>query len=294
MKRIRLYLPNVLLTFLLVFFLLGSELTMLASRVALNADAFALVEQQQDLGGKAYSTLETYFNTRSNSTGIPAEVFLAAVDRDAVGRGIHASVEAAFAYLNGRADSFSYTMDFTALEDSVNAFFSDYAEAGGYEKDAVYEQKVASVIAEAEGEILFVTDTFKFSVLEENGWLGRLRKAVSYLDLLQTVCLAGTAVILVLLLLCNLRQFAHMAYWLGLAGLIGGLLLLVPAVYIQATDFFSGFAIKDPQIFAAVVGFLQLLTQRALMMAIATAAAGLVLLVLFAVLHSHKEKAQES
>ena len=168
------------------------------------------------------------------------------------------------------------------------------AEVLGYEKDAVYEQKVASVIAEAEGEILFVTDTFKFSVLEENGWLGRLRKAVSYLDLLQTVCLAGTAVILVLLLLCNLRQFAHMAYWLGLAGLIGGLLLLVPAVYIQATDFFSGFAIKDPQIFAAVVGFLQLLTQRALVMAIATAAAGLVLLVLFAVLHSHKEKAQES
>lgn len=292
MKRIRLYIPNVLLTFLLVFSLLGTELALFAKHVVLNAATFQTVAEQQDLKEKAYKTLETDFKAKSSSTGIPAEVFLAPMDKEALHQGILDSVTQAFDYLNGKSDNYEFTMDFTALEASVSGFFSDYAEENGYEKDAAYEEKVASVIAESEKRVLFVCDTFKLSTMHRNGWLSKARKYLGYLDTGVTAGIAATAVLLVLLLVCNRKQWVHLAYWCGLSAFIAGLLLLVPCVYLTVTDYFSAFALSDPQIFAAVVGFLQLLTARAMTMAGVTLGIGIVLLILFCIAASRKKEHQ--
>lgn len=284
MKRIRLYLPNVLLTFLLVFALLGLELTLFAKCVVLNPATFRTVAEQENLKDKAYATLETDFKSRANSTGIPAEVFLTPMDKEALHEGILDSVTQAFNYLSGRSDTYEFTMDFTVLEASVNAFFEEYAAEIDYEKDDIYEQKVASTIAEAESEVLFVADTFKFSTMHRNGWLSAGRKYLAYLNPAILGCAGLTAVLLVLLLVCNRKQGAHLAYWCGLSACIAGLLLVVPCVYLIVTDYFAAFAISDPQIFSAVVGFLRLLTNRAAAMAGITLGGGIVLLVLFTVL----------
>lgn len=286
MSKIRYYLPNVLLTFLLVFLLLGCGLTAFVRTQVLNADTFRVVTAQEGLADKAYSSLETYFKTRANSTGIPAEVFTEVMNRDELEAAVNDSVSQAFDYLNGKTESFEFTMDFTALENSVQQFFSDYAEENNVVKDKVYEEKTASVIAEAEAEILFVADTFKLSMMYENGWLGTARHYLTYLGLAQNICLIGLGVVLALLLLCNFRQISHMLYWCGTAGLTASLLLLIPCIYVTATDYFAGFAIKDPQIFAAVVGFLELLVSRARTMAVITLGVSVGCLVLFGVIRA--------
>lgn len=294
MKQIRCYLPNVLLTFLLVFFLLATQLTIFAKTQVLNAANFQKIAEQEGLADMAYSSLETYFKTRANSTGIPAEVYTDVMDRDALHEAILGSVSQAFDYLNGKTDTYEFTMDFTALEDSVSTFFSDYAAENNVQKDAVYEEKVASVIAEAEAEILFVADTFKFSTMHKNGWLETARTLVSYLNLAQTACIIGTAVLVLLLILCNLKQPAHLLYWGGLSWMTASLLLLVPCIYVTATDYFAGFAIKDPQIFAAVVGFLELLVSRATTLAIMTLILSVVALAAFGLSHAlQREKEAE-
>lgn len=296
MKQIRCYLPNVLLTFLLVFFLLATQLTIFAKTQVLNAANFQKIAEQEGLADMAYSSLETYFKTRANSTGIPAEVYTDVMDRDALHEAILSSVSQAFDYLNGKTDTYEFTMDFTALEDSVSTFFSDYAAENNVQKDAVYEEKVASVIAEAEAEILFVADTFKFSTMHKNGWLETARTLVSYLNLAQTACIIGTVVLILLLILCNLKQLAHLLYWGGLSWMTASLLLLVPCVYVTATDYFAGFAIKDPQIFAAVVGFLELLVSRATTLAIVTLILSVAALAAFGFSHAlrREEEAEET
>ncbi len=274
MKRIHAYLPNVLLTFLLVFALLATELVLFVSQVVFNPAVFRTVAEQETLAEKAYATLKTDFTSRSNSTGIPAEVFLDAIDQNALHEGIIGSTEQAFAYLNGKSDDYNFTMDFTELEASVRTFFVDYAEENGFAQDAAFEEKVAAVIEEAESEVLFVADTFKFGTMHRNGWLKTARKYIGYLQPAVIGCLAVTVLLLMLLFICNNKQKLHLAYWLGLAALISGLLLLVPCIYLTATDYFSAFALKDPQIFAAVVGYLRLLTKRALVIAAATFVCG--------------------
>ncbi|MDE5564791.1 MAG: hypothetical protein K2I93_06515 [Oscillospiraceae bacterium] len=274
MKRIQAYLPNVLLTFLLVFALLAAELVLFVSAVVFNPAVFRTVAEQEALADKAYATLEADFTSRSNSTGIPAEVFLDAIDHDALHEGIIGSTEQAFTYLNGKSETYDFMMDFTDLEASVRAFFVDYANENGFARDTAFEEKVAAVIEESEAEVLFVTDTFKFGTMYRNGWLTKAQKYVRYLQPAIIGCLALTAILVILLILCNSRQKLHLAYWFGLAALTSGLLLLVPCIYLTATDYFSAFALKDPQIFAAVVGYLRLLTKHALVMAATTFVSG--------------------
>lgn len=291
MKPIRCYIPNVILTFLLVFLLLGCEALCFVRFQVMDPAVFRTVAEQESLADKAYDTLDKYFSLRSNSTGIPAEVFMEPMDKDALAAGISGSVEQALAYLQGRANAFSFSMDLTELDASIDAFFSDYADANTIARDAAYDEKVASVKAEARSKLLFVTDTFKLSVMEKNGWL---TKAVPYVKLLDTgLLLCGSALILllILLVLCNLRQAAHLLYWLGLTLSISGILALVPCIYVTAADYFTGFAIKDPQVFAAVVGLLNLLTERLTILEAAAAILGAVCLAAFGLLSVKKKKA---
>ena len=155
MKKIRCFIPNILLTFLLVFLLIGCEATVLADRIALNPTTFQMLTDQQHLDTKGYSSLETYFKTRSNSTGIPESVFL---DDDSYNESdlrsaILQNTNAALAYINGQSNEYAPSLDFTRLEGAVRTFFEDYADKNGYKKDDVLEEKIRSTCDEAEAAI---------------------------------------------------------------------------------------------------------------------------------------------
>ncbi|MBR2088175.1 MAG: hypothetical protein IJ906_13820 [Oscillospiraceae bacterium] len=289
MKKIRCFIPNILLTFLLVFLLIGCEATVLADRIALNPMTFQVLTDQQHLDAKGYAALETYFKTRSNSTGIPESVFLSddSYTEADLRSAIIQNTNVALAYINGQDAAYDFSPDFAKLEGAVRTFFEDYADKNGYKKDDVLEEKIHSTCAEAEAAIRNSADPFKFGTLYSNGVLSKARSAVTgYLKLAECGCIAGIIVILILLIICNIKQLEHLCYWIGLAGFIAGGLMAAPCIYLTATDYYSSFAIKDPQIFSAVIGYLKLLTSRCLTMAIITAIVGFIGLMGFILLRS--------
>ncbi len=279
--KIRFYLPNVLLTFFLIFLIIACEGSALVSRIALNPTTLQYITQRQQLDEKGYEKLTSYFKTRSNSTGIPEYVYLDAFSREDMHNAVWSNAEEALNYLNGLTGIYEPTCDFTALEASVRAFFEVYASENHVEKDDAYEEKIQSVLREAEAKILSEADPYQFIKLQKSGVLAKLRKVFSYLNTIILVVIICTAVVLILLFLCNLQQLEHLCYWFGLAFFISGGLTAAPCLYITQTDFFSKFAIKDPQVFSAVVGYLQLLTSRWLTIAIVTAIVGLIGLIGF-------------
>ena len=292
MKKIRCYLPNVLLTFLLVFLLIGCEVTVLASRIALNPTTFQYISDRQQLDAKGYDTLTTYFKTRSNSTGIPESVFLNAFSQSDLRDGIWSNAGNALMYVNWQTNTYTPSLDFTRLEDAVRTFFEEYADENGFPKDDVLEEKIQSTCKEAEASILNAADPFKFSTLHSNGWLAKFRTVVSWLNTAIIGCIGGLILVLFLLFLCNLKQLEHLCYWVGLAGFTAGGLMAAPCIYLTATDYYSGFAIKDPQIFSAVIGYLKLLTSRCLTMAIVTVIVGCIGILCFIFLHALQKEEQ--
>lgn len=283
MKKIQNYIPNVLLTFLLVFALLGTELCVFAKTVVLSPATFRQVTIQEQLGEKAYASLGKTFESRSHSTGIPKEVFLETLTPDMLRDDILLHTEQAFAEL-GLGEARDIAADYSDMETSVRAFFEQYADENGYAKDEAYEAKVTAVIEESNQVVENAVDPFKFTTMRRNGWLEKGRQYLKYLTPAMAGCIVLTAVLLGLLVLCNRKQKLHLAYWYGLAAVVAGILGMVPCIYLKASDFFAAFALKDPQIYAAVVGMLRLLTDRALTGAIVTAVCGGLLLAVFAVL----------
>ncbi|MDE5769118.1 MAG: hypothetical protein K2H82_07005 [Oscillospiraceae bacterium] len=283
-NHIKLYPLKVLLAFVFVFCLLGTELLLSVKHIALNPATFETVTETQQLDEKAYTTLESYFRSRANSTGIPAEVFLNPITKEQLRQGTLDSVSGALAYLKHTSDSYEFRMDFKELETSITEFFENYAEENHFQKDEIYQQKITSTIAEAEKEILFIADTFKFSTIHENGWLEKARHYIPALDRFIMIALGLTILTGVLLMLVCLKNIREFPYWFGISGMTSGILLTAPCGYLKATDYISGFIIKDPQIFAAVVGYLNTMLNHELLQGILTTAAGLLLLILFAVL----------
>lgn len=290
MKKIQNYIPNVLLTFLLVFALLGAELLGIVQAVALSPATFDRITEQEQLGDKAYAALEKTFTSRSHSTGIPAEVFLDTLTPEQLEQGIRLHTEELFAELHD-SDCHDFGMDFSAMEDSVRTFFNSYAEENGIAKDEAFESKVDSVIAESQTIIDEAADPFRFGTMRRNGWIGKARGYLQYVQPGLIGCIVLAVVLMGLLFLCNRKQKAHLAYWYGLAALVGGILLLLPCVWLKGSDYFAGFTLKDPQIYAAVVGLLRLLTDRALALALITAVCGIIGIVVFAVLQKQKKQA---
>ena len=288
MTKIKYYFPKILLTFLLIFLLIGTELSLLAHQSFLTYKAFETVTVQQHLDEKAYTAVENYFKSRANSTGIPAEVYLNAITQENMKQGILSSVSEAFDYLHHDVKTYAFTMDFTALEASVTEFFNQYAEENGYQKDEVFQQKVQANIQEAEAKILYIADTFKFGTVAEHGWLTKLRQFLDIFKKIMTVLCISTGVILILLLLCCKENFSELFYWLGLTGVISGLLISVPCLYLLGTDYFSGFVVKDAQIFSAVVGYLQYMTHQISTAFLITGITGIIFLILFGIIQKAK------
>lgn len=286
MQQIKLYIPKVLLTFLLIFLLIGTELSLLIQHKALAYPTFEIITEQQNLDQKTYDAIASYFQSRSNSTAIPPEIYLDTIHTDQLKTDILYSVYQGFDYLNGKSETYEFTMHFGELEESVTNFFEQYADENSYQKDDAFYQKIQENISEAESKILYYTDTFKFSTLYERGWLAKIRSYLRLFRTIMTVLCIVTAVTLIALILCCKADFSELLYWLGLSTTIPGLLISLPCLYILATNYFSGFVVKDAQIFAAVVGYLQYVTSQICIASAVTGVIGILLLVIFGVRRS--------
>ncbi|MBR3630058.1 MAG: hypothetical protein IKN55_06260 [Oscillospiraceae bacterium] len=289
MKRIKAYIPNVLLTFLLVFALLGAELLAFVQAAVLNPAVFRRITKQEQLGEVTYEVLEQTFSARSHSTGIPADVVMHSLAPQLLEESIDLQTEALFADLRG-TQSAGAQPDFSLMQHSLRKFLEDYADENGYEKDAAFEEKAAALTEECTRIVEGATDPFRFGTLRRNGWLDTGRKYLSYLRPAMIGCIVAAVLLMALLLLCNRSQKALLAYWYGLAAMICGLLLLLPCGYLKATDYFAAFALKEPQTYTAVVGLLRLLTDRALLLGVLTAVTGAVLLIVSGILNTRSSR----
>jgi len=291
MTKIKLYFPKIILTFLMIFLLIGTELSILIQHKALTSQTFESIVSQQALDEKSYSALESYFKSRANSTGIPADVYLNAISQEEIRQGILSSISEAVEHMHSHiGDGFVISMDFTELETSVTEFFNQYADENNYQKDEIFNQKVQANIQEAEEKILYTVDTFKFRTIYEHGWFDTIRKFLDIFRTVMTVLCICTAVILILLILCCKGDFSELLYWLGLSELISSLLVSVPCLYLVKSNYFSGFVVKDIQIYAAVTGYLNYITNRISVAFMITGITGIIFLIIFAVMQKSKKQ----
>lgn len=274
---------NILTTILLVFSLLAAEGTLFVRFYACSADTCLSVMEEQALGDRIYTALEQRFSEQTSTSGIPAKVYMDALTPQQLDAGIRASITSAYAYLHGTSDSYTFEMDLSGLESGIRQFFSDYADEIQYPKDEAYEKKVNAAVDNARQQVLQSVDVFRFSTLESAGLLSKIRRIMPFLTPAAAVSLGAVCILLGLLAWINRKKPRRILYWSGCSLTVASSIALIPLIYIKATDYFAAFTIKTTQIYAAVTGMLNRMTDACLVLESVLLGCGILCLVLYAI-----------
>lgn len=284
MKKPWTYGLSVVIAALLIFAYVGMIGGFVLKFKALRAQTALKLVSSEQLVQKVHDSLETYYKTQENTSGITADTYEDAISNVALEPLIRQHIEKGFGYVVDRStNDLTISADFSEFENDMTAFFVRYANENNYQRDDVFHEKLDAAIAAAEENIIAATDIFRFDTLEEAGYLGKLRAVASWADLL----LYGSVVIIVLLLLLLLmlyhKERAMVCYWAGTAVLVGSVLMLIPAVHLQATRWFDRFAVKEDAVFSAVTGYLYTITGAVITAAIVGIVLAAAIYVLFGI-----------
>ena len=282
MKRASTYITCVILTVFLIFSCILAILSGAVRFRMLNTDAVLPLVTEQQLADKVRTTLETDFQAAESTTGIPAAVYADAITADKLEPMIRSGISNGFAYLRGDTAKLEITHDFQALDDSISAFFEDYASKHGVAKDEAYETAVKNAKANAEERILSACDVFRFGMLADAGVLATAKRFIPWAGYAVAAAFGAVILFMLLLFFSNHREPETAFYWIGTGALVASVLLLVPAVWLKQTRWFDRFAVKTDHTFAAVTGYLYSGTGAVITAALGGIAAAVCCYLLFA------------
>lgn len=281
MKNAFSYIASVIASVLLVFCILASVISVIGY-TSVNEKKFKSIAASEHIDEKVCSELGRYFKERSSASGIPAEVYMNAIDSEYVSGIVDQKIDNGFHCLRGGNQSIDLSN--AELDASIERFFNDYADSINYEKDEKFAKKVDAAKKSAYRIIDEFSDVYKFGALEEHGVLSKVSKLYTKLDVIMTGSVAASVVLVIILLLLNLSSKSATVYWTGVSSLIAGIIGLAPTAYLLATDYFSSFSIKQPQIFTAYTSTLTMLTKTFMFASVGAAAAGIVLIIVYIII----------
>lgn len=295
MKNPKTYLPCVLVSIIFVFTLLGSGICVLADKVILNPQTCIDLVSEKQLDSKVKGIIDREFEEKYNSTGIPDTVYTEIITEEWVKFTINGFILEGFNYLNGETDTYSSDItDFTALDNNITEFFSNYADENGYVKDSSYEDKLNTEINTAHSIITNYTDIFKMNTLKSEGVLAQARRYIGYLDTLTYICIGGACASFILIVLLSIKRIRETLYWTGCSLAIAGIIGLVPCIYIKSSNYFDAFVIKQEQIFTAFTSFMYKIVDRFTIVASVFLVFSVIMFVSYAIINIIKGKQKES
>ena len=251
MNDIRKYIPSLLLSILLVFTLLAFTGAVTAEKYA-SPQKLISVSEENSVPSVVRRELEKHFKDKYNETGIPADVYMSAISEDYIRANIEGIINSGFRVLEGEKNVvFSAQKSEELLEKNIEEFFESYAEENGYEKDANYEKRLTAAIDSAYKTVREYCDVYKLVTLNSEGILRKAGSTYRHLDMLTLFAVAASAFIAIIIVLVNLKKLSSALYWIGVSGLVSGIIGLVPCIIISADGYFDRFVIKQPHIFTS-------------------------------------------
>ncbi len=281
MKKFSTYLPSLIISVMLVFLIIGSALMVIID-INVTAEKSIDLTDKNNISSTVRSELENYFNDQYNTTGVPSQTYMDALDENYISSVINLYTAALFSSLESGKTTIVEIPENQNLESSIESFFSIYADESGYKKDETYEKKLNETIDSAYRIIENYCDVYKYSALQKHGVLTKVSKIYSHINILTVACIAVSAVLILILLLINRKSISVCLYWTGISSLIAGLFGTFPSAFLLSSRYFDAFVIKQPQVFKAFTSAMYGLTKAFMSVHIAVLSTGICFIILYA------------
>lgn len=278
---------RIILTVLLSFCIAGYILFSAADSILSLPKVYTDIIQDEKLADKAYDAIESDFEKQYNTTAIPAEVYMEAIDPQWLEKEMCKRAEIYIDYIDGKEAD--YLTDYSTLEKNITDFFNEYAESINYKPDDAFDKKLDETIVNAESIIENRMDAFYMNTLKSNGYLDKIQKYKPILTILNWTLYGLFMILIVVLILIERTKSWRRLYWSGTGFFCGGMLGLIPCIYALCTNVINSFAVKDPIIFTAVTNLLENGLQRIMSKSVLFIVLGIIIIILNAVFCKKKQ-----
>ena len=283
------YILNVILSIFAVFLISASWICTAVIGTVGRYGCYEKIVEKNNIYSYAQESIEKSFEEYSHTSGIEKETFSAYYDEDFIKENINSNIKNFLDVLLGKSGSYDYisSVDFSGADETIDAFFNDYAEKTDYVKDEIYEEKLNETKEKAHEIFTDKTDVFRFSLMNENGIIQKISSKISLIKGMFAACYILAVIFILLIIIINRKESL---YWLGCPFFISGLLLLIPLIYIKASGFINGFTVKEKPVFYSITGLLDSVLNNAIAFALVSIIFGLVFLFLGIFLKSKKKE----
>lgn len=291
MKKFSTYLPSLIISVILVFMIIGSAIMVIVD-INVTAEKSIALSEENNICSSVHSELEKYFTDQYNTTGVPSQTYMDALDENYLKSVINLYTESLFSSLESGNPVTVEVPKNQSLESNIEKFFSSYAENFGYEKDKTYEKKLQETIDSSYRVIENHCDVYKYSSLKKHGVLTKISKIYGHINTITVACIAVSVFLILLLLLINRKNISVCLYWIGISSLIAGIFGTVPSIYLISSRYFDAFVIKQPQVFNAFTSAMYGLTRSFMAVNIAILSIGICFIVIYTVVNNMHRKSE--
>ena len=288
MKKASTYLPSLIISVFLIFLTIASSAILLVD-INVSAPKIRNLAEKIELESTIYSEIEKYYTDKYNTTGIPAEVYMDAIDKQYVKSFEEAYIDSAFEALNGSGIMADIHLANEKLENNIDSFFNDFADKNNYKKDENFTRKLSSTKDSAYSTIGSYCDVYKFSAMSSRGVLPQIARIYSRKSTITAILLGAVFFIILLLFLINHKKKITVMYWTGISAIIAGILGLIPSIYLVASRYYDSFSIKQPAVFTAFTSAMYKYTEAFMAIQIALLVFGIAMVVIYGIIGNKKK-----
>lgn len=257
MNRLKSYIPNFLLSVLLVFSIAGIGAVGLVSDKLLSPDYYSASAEKNGVYDRVTAYAQDYFEKSYDVSGIPAEVYMEGLEGDVVKNAVDGKIAAFLDYVNGKTDSIAEThIDFTQLEANLSDFFDEFAVQNNVEVNDEFKAQLDNTIKTAEKEIETFTNVYMLDYMEKVGIPAKLRSVTPLLPIAFYGLIGAAALCVVLICILSRKKLTSAIYWIAASGICSAVLMLIPCIIITSKDYFSRLVLRTDYVYYAVTGIL--------------------------------------
>lgn len=283
MKKFNNYAASLIFTILTTFFIIFTVFVRFAGTTVMNEKFYTDIVKSEKLTDSVLNSINKFFDDSYASSGIPAEVYLNAIDKDKLESAICNKIENTILEIKGEKVSDKEVFDFSEVEKSITNYFEAFAEENNVDVNEKYQEQLDKTIKAAKTEIENHIDIFMLDVMERSGVLDKAEKLYPFLTPVMIAVISALAVCIVILAVLNRKSIPALFYWGAVSCLCSSVIVAVPCLILKFSDYFNGLVIRTDYIFKSVTAVLYSMVDALLLVQIIIFAAAVILFVLYAV-----------
>ena len=286
MKKLYHYSVMLVLSIFSVLFLIAFEVTAYTQFVLFQPDMYSEAMITGRVDEVIYDDLKDYFTGFSAPTGIPAEIFIAPLNKDDLFDSSYTLTVDSLAYLTGHSTAKpSVNYDFKRMEDYVDAYIEQYSAHNHIPQDENYYKLINNTHATIESQITGQLDVTMLYSLTKSGYSENLRSYAGYVK--YGVIISGVllALLLMMIVVIDRKHPRDLPYWFGVILVGSSAILLAPALYLDKINYFDRFFMRSNNVYKTVTSICRVVLERVINAQTLALIFGIMLIILTVVIH---------